>query len=325
MIKDKPDLRALVHTPSDMASEFIEYAERIRVNPGITWGVPSMDKVIVPMRAGDVVGIIARPGHGKTTMAAYLARKAGKDLLTAGRAESECVVYVSLEQQVEEIEAMFQVDSVEGGITATDIAWGLADLEELKRRAVKRLLLPVWLMGASTIRRRRVPRMTIENIYRTLATIEDDYKIRPALIVLDYVQNIPVERASERVEQVGEAIIRAKELAQYIGAPMVLCVQAARRVDTYDNKIPAASDCQWASAIEQTADKLIGIWRPSLTEGEGSTIDIGTQEIVVTPNLFIARLLKQRMADAGQTFILNFAPEFARLSDMELRHINGVD
>ena len=100
MIKDKLDLRALVHTPSDMASEFIEYVERIRVNPGITWGVPSMDKVIVPMRAGDVVGIIARPGHGKTTMAAYLARKAGKELLETGRAESECVVYVSLEQQV---------------------------------------------------------------------------------------------------------------------------------------------------------------------------------------------------------------------------------
>jgi len=320
-MKDKTDLRALVHTPSDMALEFIEYAERIRVNPGITWGVPSMDKVTVPMRAGDVIGIIARPGHGKTTMAAYLARKTGKDLMAAGRADSECVIYVSLEQQVEEIEAMFQVEPDGTGITATDIAWGRSDIEELKRRAVKRLSLPVWLMGASTIRRRRVPRMTVENIYRTLATIEDDYKIRPALIVLDYVQIIPVERASERMEQVTEAIIRAKSLAQYVGAPMVLCVQAARRVDTYDNKIPAASDCQWASAIEQTADKLIGIWRPSLTEEPGATIDIGKQEIVVTPKLFIVRLLKQRMADAGQTFILNFAPEFARLADMELRNI----
>ena len=321
-MKDKPDLRALVHTPADIATGFIEYAEKLQTDPGILWGVPSMDKVILPMRAGNVIGIIARPGHGKSTMAAYLARKAGRDLLASGRAETECVVYVSLEQQVEELEAMFQVDPVEGGLSATDISWGKADLEELKRRAVKRLSLPVWLIGASVIRRRRVPRMTVENIYRTLATIEDDYKIRPALIVLDYIQIVPIERASERMEQVGEAIVRAKELAQYVGAPMVLCVQAGRRVDTYSNKIPAASDCQWASAIEQTADRLIGIWRPVLTEGlDAPPIDLGKQQIVITPQLFIARLLKQRGAEAGQTFILHFAPEFARLADMELRNV----
>lgn len=313
------DYRALVHTPADLATDFVRYAEKLAVNPGIAWGVPSMDKVIIPMRGGDVIGVMGRPGHGKSTISAYLARKAAKDISITGRADRECVVYVSFEQQVEEIEAIFQVEGV--APTVTDIAWGRADIEELKRRAVKRISLPVWLMGVSAMRRKRIPRMTIENVYHALSAIEDDYKIKPALVILDYIQIIPVERASERIEQVGEAIVRSKELAQYIDAPIVICVQAGRQVDKYENKIPGAGDCQWSSAIEQVADKLIGIWRPSLTEDGSEPIDLGSRKIDITPNLFIARLLKQRMDAAGQTFVLHFAPEYARLADMELRTV----
>jgi replicative DNA helicase len=148
-------------------------------------------------------------------------------------------------------------------------------------------------------------------------------------VVLDYIQIIPVDKPSDRVAQVGEAIVRSKELAIDIGAPIVFCVQAGRRVDDYGEKIPTAADCQWASAIEQTADKLIGIWRPVLTEGEDADpINVistaGKREVKITQTLFIARLLKQRMAQAGQTFILNFAPQYVRLSDMELDQ-NYVD
>lgn len=317
-VKTAPDYRTLVHTPADLAVEFIDYAKQIRANPGITWGVPSMDKVMIPMRPGDVVGIIARPGHGKSTMSAYLSRRIGKQIASNGE-KGRCVVYVTFEQSVEEIEAMFEIDA-EAGYNLNDIAWGRADLDKMIGNSVKRLSLPVVMIGKSQSRRRQTMRMTVENVYKALASLEDDYGVKPSLVVLDYIQIIPVDSARDRVTQVGEAIVRSKELAIDIGAPIVFCVQANRKVDDYGEKIPGANDCQWASAIEQTADKLIGIWRPVLTEDEDAVINMNGKEIKITQNLFIARLLKQRMAIAGQTFVLNFAPEFVRLSDMELHH-----
>jgi hypothetical protein len=98
---------------------------------------------------------------------------------------------------------------------------------------------------------------------------------------------------------------------------VVLCVQAGRKVDEYEEKIPGASDCQWASDIEQTCDKLLGIWRPVLTEDPDQDIKVNGQVYKPTQGLLIAKLLKQRMAPAGQKFVLNFAPEWVSLMDVE--------
>ncbi|MBK9496840.1 MAG: hypothetical protein IPO08_20505 [Xanthomonadales bacterium] len=312
------DYRSLIHTPADLAVEFIDYARKIKSNPGISWGVASMDKVMIPMRPGDVVGVIARPGHGKSTTAAYLARHIGKQLAESGD-KDKCVVYVTFEQSIEEIESMFEIDG-NSGYDLSDVAWGRADIDAMIRSSVKRLSLPVVLIGKSQSRRKQTPRMTVDNVYKALASLEVDYGVKPVLVILDYIQIIPVENARDRITQVGEAIVRSKELAIDIGAPILFCVQAGRKVDDYGEKIPTASDCQWASAIEQTADKLIGIWRPVLTEDKDAVLSIEGREVKITQNLFIARLLKQRMAQAGHTFVLNFAPQYVRLSDMEINH-----
>ncbi len=262
---------------------------------------------------GDILTLI-----GKSTLSAYLARHTAKRLIDGARAESECVVYVTFEQAVEEIESLFQAGQE---YTVSDLAWGRADIEKVRSGAVHRLHLPIWLMGESILRRKRTPRMTVENVYRALSTIEDDYNIRPILIVMDYAQIIPIERNADRVERVGEAIVRSKELARYVGCPIVMCVQASRRVDHYDIQIPTASDCQWASQIEQAADKLLGIWRPCLTESDGQMIDYAPGKTAqVNQRLMIAKLLKQRMEAAGHIFALHFAPEYVRLADLELEH-----
>lgn len=309
--------RDLIYSPSEASTDFVKYAEGLKSQPGIKWGVKSLDNAIVPMHPGDIVGIIARPGHGKSSIASYLARYTAKQIAADSTRSGECVVYVTFEQSIEEIEAVFQsTDSV----SVSDIAWGRADMEEVKRGSVSRLSLPVWLMGRGMQRRKRIPRMTVDNVYRAISEMENDYKLKPALVVFDYVQLIPIEKNAERTQQVTEAIVRSKELASYIAAPIVVCVQASRGVDKYDVKLPTVADCQHASAIEQTADKLISIWRPSLTETNAEHVKINGNEIKITPQLMIAKLLKQRMEQAGQVFPLSFAPQYVRLADLELRY-----
>ena len=313
-ISHQINYRSLLHSPSEAAAEYVQYAEAIRKHPGITWGVPSMDRQIIPMRPGDVVGIIARPGHGKSTLSAHVCRREGKRIAAAGMADKECAVYVSFEQSVEEIEALFQTGE---SYSVTDLAWGRADMEQVKAGAVERMRLPVWLMGESMNRRRKTPRMTVDTVYKTLMQMESEYHIKPTLVVFDYIQIVPVEGMSERTQQVSEAIVRSKELARYIGCPILMCVQASRAVDNRTDKIPTAADCQWASAIEQASDKLLGIWRPALTEPDARSIEVNGKDYQVSQRLFVAKLLKQRMAGAGYVFPMYFAPELVRLSDIE--------
>lgn len=317
----KAEHKKLVFTPSEISTAYVEYAEKIREHAenGLTWGVPSMDKAIIPLRPGDVVGIIARPGHGKSTLAAYLAKRTAARIAQENGHKKQCVIFCTFEQTVEECEAFFQCGTQ---YNVSDFAWGKVPMDIIKRNAVSRIDLPVWLMGKSLIRRREAPRMTPDVIYRAIDSIESDYGVKPALVVLDYIQIVPVAHARERIQQVSEAILKSKELAGDIGAPIAVCVQARREVDTYKSKIPTAADCQWASAIEQASDKLLGIWRPCLTEQKvmGEMVKVNGQEVQLTQNLFVAKLLKQRWYSAGHVFLLHFDPAAVKLADLEMRH-----
>ena len=76
------DYRVLVHTPAELSGEYIAWAEHIRSDSGVPFGVPAIDKHVIPMRAGDLVSIIARPGMGKTSLMAYLAREHAQRIMT---------------------------------------------------------------------------------------------------------------------------------------------------------------------------------------------------------------------------------------------------
>jgi replicative DNA helicase len=314
----RPADENIFFTPAELGSLYVEYGDSLQKEPGINWGVASIDKQIIPIRKGQLAFIVARPGHGKSTVASYLTKRTAQALRDEG-AKDKCVVYISLDQPVEEIYAMLQSDEQ---TTVSDYAWGKLSHDALTRKAVQAVDLPVWAIGRS-VTQRRAPKLTFENIYRGLGEMERLYKIRPVLAVIDYIQIVPIENKQNRTEQVGEAVIRARELAAQLACPMLILAQAGRQVDSYDNKIPGLADCQHASAIEQDADKVFGVWRPKLTESD-ETISVRQNgkeiDIPVTENLFVMRVNKQRMSKAGQTFYLHLDPAMVRLSDLELQN-----
>jgi len=268
----------------------------IQANPGIRFGVAAIDRKVIPMRAGDLVSIIARPGHGKTSLLAYFAREEAARI--QDREGNECVVYVTWEQSAEELEAFFQADDK---CSITDIAWGRADLDTVRKRAVKRATVPIWVIGHGISRAgMKVPRMTPDVVLSAIETMKADFGVQPALMLFDYMQLIPVPRAADRVQQVTEVPHRIKELALRVGAPAVVGVQAGRDVDKRTIKIPEMSDAQWASSIEQTSDKVFGLWRPYQTEDPNTQVEIESgKRYTVNERLLIIRMLKQR-GDRGR-------------------------
>lgn len=319
MTQKPPDYRALVHTPAELATEFIQWAERIQNDPGIKFGVDVIDKHVIPMRPGELISFIARPGHGKTSLLAYFARHQAQRIQARNGTNAEVVVYVTWEQSAEELESFFAAD---GTYSMTDVAWGRVDLEQLKRRAVKRAGVPIWVIGHGIGRAgQKMPRMTPDVVLGAIESMFVDYKVRPSLMLFDYMQLIPVSHARDRIQQVTEVPILVKELALRVGAPAVVGVQARREVDLRDEKIPEMRDAQWASSIEQTSDKVFGLWRPFQTEEPGKLVMLGNDSFTVNEKLMIIRLLKQRGDRGRRTWGMYFDPAYLKLAEMELRNV----
>jgi replicative DNA helicase len=318
MTAEQPDYKNLIHTPADLGAEYLAWAEKIRSDPGIQFGVSAIDRVVIPMRAGELISLIARPAHGKTSLLAYFARIEAQRIIAREMEQQEAVVYVTWEQSAEELEAFFQAD---GEHSISDIAWGRADLDVIRRQAVKRAGVPIWVIGHGIGRAgKRSPRMTPEIVLDAIEGMALEFHgVKPTLVIFDYMQLIPVPGFRDRVQQVTEVPICIKELALRIGCPAIVGVQARREVDDRAIKIPEMRDAQWASSIEQTSDKVFGLWRPCVTETHGDIIDIGTDKYTVNDRLLIIRMLKQRGDRGRHTWGMYFAPEYLKLAEMETK------
>lgn len=288
------------------------WAEKLKADPGINWGCV-LDKHVIPMHPGDLTAIVARPGHGKSSLMAYIAKRTARQIAARGDTQ-KCVVYVSWEQSVEEIEAFFQ--SGDNKFTSTDLAWGRADLDDVRRGAIKRVNLPIWVIGYSIKDAdKKKPVMTIEAVYESIRAMKFEYNNEPSLICLDYLQIIPVSAKMERTKEVTEATIQAKHLAMEIGVPIVAGVQASREADNRKNQPPAMSDAQWSSAIEQTADKQLSLLKPSKILAYGEDIEVGGLPYTVNDSLLVIKLLKQRLDNGTGIWAVRFEAQSLTMSD----------
>ena len=326
MAKTQPDPRNLVFTSAELAANHVRLAEKIQTEPGVTWNLPAIDRAVIPMRGGDVTLICARPGMGKTTIMAYLAREEAKRIRARGTTKTETVLYATWEGTVDAIYAA--IVAAQGGYSSTDYYWGRVNIETVKRNMVKHGAMPIMMIGFSTIPRGRAPVMTLDVLLKAIESVKEDFGMQPTLVCLDYLQLIPRPGSSSRVEQVSEAIIGAKMLGMQIDVPFVLGAQASREVDNYGIKLPAMSDVQWSSQAEQHADKIFGLWRPALTEeldasGQPPLVKIAGHNYPATPDLLVMRMLKQRGDNGRHDWAVHLEPQLLNLAEKEEKNVSA--
>lgn len=313
--------RFFLHSPADATQSYVTWAEGLAGVPGIRFGCV-LDKFIIPLHPGDLMAVVARPGHGKSSFMAYMAKREADAIVKRGKLGKEAVVYVSWEQPVEEIEAFFQSGDA---YTSSDMAWGRVPLDTIKKRSIKRINLPIWTIGHS-LRHANVkkPRMTVDVVYQAIEAMHAEYGITPTLVCLDYLQIVKTDSGGDRLTQVTDATFAAKELAMRVGVPIIAGVQARRSVDDQRDPLPGMADAQWSSAIEQTADKQISLWRPSKTHlsDEHPQIEIGGVNYANNEELFAIKLLKQRFERGFGVWAVRFRPHTLELFDYEHQRIN---
>lgn len=320
MSDKREQLRELIHNPSDLSAEHVAFAERTLNAPGIPFGVACVDEVMNPMLPGDMVVICARPGMGKTSIMATLARAEARRIVARGTDDTEAVFYITWEQVAEEIDLLLGANEHYSGI---DIMRGKVDLDTVKQQATQRADLPIWVIGDSVSRTSvKSLRMFPDVVFDAIQLAVEEFGVKPTLLIFDYMQIIPARNVSDKIMQVTLASNMSKELAKRVGCPSVVGVQAGRQVDQKEFKIPVLTDAQWSSATEQDTDKFFGLWRPILTDKGKPPIKIGEREFPITENLLVMQMSKQRFGPAGYTWGMHFNLEHLKLCELELHRQN---
>jgi replicative DNA helicase len=323
---EKRDYSTLLFTPEEIGALGSQYLRQRREDKGlgVALGLKSLDdedkdgNSLLPLMPGELMTILGRPGNGKTSFMVRWARYRA-DFLRTNKIENKAVVYVTLEQSIEELNA-FNV-AAEKRISITKMAKGAITDAEWKgclEEGLNRRFQPLWNIGYSSMTDKKQIRLDADAIAGALALIRDQHKLTIDLVFVDYLQRIPYDRAESKTVGVSDNLDTLKLIAQRARCPMVVGVQAKREVDDQDAPIPGEDDGQWTSNIEQTSDKLLSLVRPRKykQDGEkfGSTMVQGNCQMLIS-------VLKQKLGPANFAKWVFFDPIYNKLDELEMRHV----
>jgi replicative DNA helicase len=313
------DPQDILYTSDDIARIGTAYLKDRRENKdcGIAFGIPEVDKILLPLLPTDLVFVIGRPGNGKTGAMVWWARSRAKKL-EAAKVTDKIVLYLTLEQSIEELYAFNM--AADEHISVTKMARGIIDDAEWKRiltASMRRKSLPLWYIGHSGERRRKRPVMSLENVGATIRRMEDEHHKRVDILFVDYLQRLPYNGRESKTVGISENVDKVKDLALTVGCPVVVGVQACREVDDRNPPIPQMEDGQWTSNIEQAGDKILSVVRPRKYRKEGE--DFGSTTVKGNCQMLIS-ILKQKMGPANECKWVRFDPEYNILDDLEMRN-----
>lgn len=131
---------------------------------------------------------------------------------------------------------------------------------------------------------------------------------RIGAVVVDYLQLVRPTRESHSREQEVASIGRdLKQLAKTLGVPVIALCQLNREVEKRTDKRPQLSDLRESGAIEQEADAIFFIYRPSYYDRTNDPALKGWAEIIVA---------KQRNGPTG-TVKVAFREDCTRFDNLE--------
>ncbi|MEM9552630.1 MAG: DnaB-like helicase C-terminal domain-containing protein [Acidobacteriota bacterium] len=230
----------------DHVIESIERREEARPGDllGIPTGLPSLDRILLGLQAGQMVVLSARPSVGKTALGVQIAAHAAE--------RGHPVFYGSLEMSSPEIAA--RLLSCHGRVPLRSIRtarWAGDDVERFVDATRATLPFP----------------MEIADHHARLAEIVSGARRffarqgRPGLVVVDYLQLLPAPAGIGKVtryEVVTANSNAIKQAARSLEAPVLALCQLSRDAQ---NRRPTLADHRDSGAIEQDADVVVAIHR----------------------------------------------------------------
>ncbi|MDR0688320.1 MAG: replicative DNA helicase [Prevotellaceae bacterium] len=242
-------------------------AERVRQGKqtGVTTGLADLNRATGGWQPANLIIVAARPSMGKTALMLHFAK-------AAARAGVPAAIF-SLEMSATALANRLILS--ESSVAPSRYRSGYMTNEELQAvdlAAFSASQLPVYIdstadssMGQIRAKARALKR-----------------KGRCGIVLIDYLQLCRERgmRGRNREQEVAAMSREAKIMAKELEIPVILLSQLSREVERRGGKRPMLSDLRESGAIEQDADMVMFIHRPSRYEGE----DDGCGELLIEKN-----------------------------------------
>jgi len=263
------------------------YANRSRLDKGIKFNIPEIDRATRGLMPGHVLQYLARTGTGKTAFAIHLMRQLSN--------QKKWSLFFSLEMPIEEVfEREVQMTK---DIAAIDVETFAKDLirkgftdEEVADKFLEKTDVEEFghllIVDKSSV--------SIKEIEEITKAAREKWDIEA--IFVDYLSRMSAFGNSyERISFLAREI---KSLARRLELPIIYLNQTNRSV-TSAADIPSLSDSRDSGQTEEAADIIISSSRPRNLE-------------------FRVHVLKNRRGAEGMTITLYFDPIYMRFSDHEI-------
>jgi replicative DNA helicase len=258
---------------------------------GISTGFTDLDAMTSGLHKSDLIILAARPGMGKTALAACIAKNAANN--------GNCVFILSLEMSNDQLTDRL-VSNV-SGVNNQKIRRGRFSSDDWQRivDAQSHLYeLPINFDDTAALK-------CNEMRYRAR---REKVLHNAQLIIVDYLQLLQGNRGSGRVDEVSSITRSLKRMAKELDIPVLALSQLNRSCEQRDNKRPRLFDLRDSGSIEQDADVVAFIYRDEVYDK--NTSDKGIAEI---------HIAKQRSGPTG-TIQLGWNEKITQFFNLEKRY-----
>jgi replicative DNA helicase len=247
---------------ADVLARAERIADGLEEEPGVTTGLPDLDRIMLGYRPGELVIIAGRPGMGKTTLATSSALACSAveiDSRTGGAG------FFALELGEEAIGARCLADLAwnphgsapthsairSGNLHAADRSRLHFASEALAKRALE-------IDGRSST--------TLGEIEASCRAMQRRMERRGQQLSVVFVDYLKQVRASDRykgqrVYEIGEITAGLRVIAKRLAICVVLAVQLNRGVENREDKRPSLADLRESGDIENDADVVLMVYR----------------------------------------------------------------
>jgi replicative DNA helicase len=277
-----------------------DFHERQGVLTGVGTGFTDLDKMTSGFHAGEMVVIAARPSMGKTSLAMNIAEHVAIDLRLPVGVFSLEMTSESLVLRMLCSRSRVNLRNVRDGFLAE------RDFPKLTGAAGKLSTAPLFIDDSSGL--------SILQLRAKARRMFQQYGVK--LFVIDYLQLLhsTARRAENRQQEIADISSGIKSLAKELKVPVIVLSQLNRELEREKNRKPRLSDLRESGAIEQDADVVGLLYKPSSDDDDSAG---GVEDEAVPVNLLIAKQRNGPTGDVHLTFLKSYTrfESAAKVSD----------
>ena len=280
----------------NILNDTFKYIERLYERQehvtGVPTGLTKLDEMTAGLQPSDLILIAGRPSMGKTAFALSIAQHVGIKLHMK-------VLVLSLEMSSQQL--VQRLLSSEGRVDSLAVRTGRLQAQDWHRltSAAGRLSeAPIFIDDS--------PGLSVLEVRAKARRMKAEHGLD--VIVIDYLQ-LMRGRANldNRQQEISEISRSLKALAKELNVPVVALSQLSRAIETRGDNSPRLSDLRESGALEQDADVIMFLHRPSFYSK-----DAMEEEARKTAEVHIG---KQRNGPTGKIEVA-FLSQYARFENL---------